>query len=199
MGVDKNKIILIGGFCEVIEALIENDYEIEGIVEPDNCSLYKYYGNDQHYLLNGNKEMPLLIAPDKPDTRMRLYNLYTKAGFIISTFIHSQAYLSPTCLIENGCFIQRMAHISAGVIVKKGSRINAMVNIMHHSQIGEFTTIAPNAVILGYVKIGNNCYIGANSTILPNLVIEDNAIIGAGSVVTKNIKKDSIVKGVPAK
>ena len=39
--------------------------------------------------------------------------------------------------------------------------------------------------------------IGANSTILPSLQIQGN--VGAGSVVTKNIPKNEIWVGVPAK
>jgi len=199
MNIEKIKIILIGGFCEVFEALLENNYEIEGIVEPAECSVFNYLGNDEYYLLNGNKDLPILIVPDKPEIRKRLFNLYDNASFCISTFIHNKAYVSPTSKVNQGCFIQRMAHISSDVSIGKGSRVNAMANIMHHSQIGEFTTIAPNSVILGFVKVGNNCYVGANSTILPHVIIEDNVIIGAGSVVTRNIPKNTVVKGVPAK
>ena len=47
--------------------------------------------------------------------------------------------------------------------------------------------------------IGEYAKIGANSTILPDLQIEDNAIIGAGAVVTKDISKDYIVFGNPAR
>lgn len=49
------------------------------------------------------------------------------------------------------------------------------------------------------VTIGNDCWIGAGSTILDGVVIEDGCIIAAGSVVTKNIEKNSIAAGIPAK
>jgi acetyltransferase-like isoleucine patch superfamily enzyme len=57
----------------------------------------------------------------------------------------------------------------------------------------------PGATILGNIKIGNFVTIGANATILPHLNIGDGSFIGAGSVVTKDIKKNEIVKGNPAK
>jgi acetyltransferase-like isoleucine patch superfamily enzyme len=41
--------------------------------------------------------------------------------------------------------------------------------------------------------------IGAHSTILPGVVIRENSLVGAGSVVTKNIPKNSVVIGSPAK
>lgn len=49
------------------------------------------------------------------------------------------------------------------------------------------------------ITIGNNVWIGSDSTILPGITIEDGAIIGAGSVVTKNVLKNTIVAGNPAK
>ena len=49
------------------------------------------------------------------------------------------------------------------------------------------------------VKIGKNVWIGSDSTILPGIKIGDGAIIGAGSVVTKNVDKNTIVAGNPAK
>ena len=49
------------------------------------------------------------------------------------------------------------------------------------------------------IKIGKNVWIGAQCVILPGVIIEDNAIIAAGSVVTKNVKKDYVVGGIPAK
>jgi maltose O-acetyltransferase len=51
----------------------------------------------------------------------------------------------------------------------------------------------------GRVKIGNNVYIGAHSIIMPNVSIGDNVIIAANSVVTKDIEKNCIVAGSPAK
>ena len=41
--------------------------------------------------------------------------------------------------------------------------------------------------------------IGANVTVVAGVTIWDNSIIGAGSVVTKDVEKNTIVGGVPAK
>ena len=49
------------------------------------------------------------------------------------------------------------------------------------------------------ITIGNDVWIGANSVIIAGVKIADGSVIGAGSVVTKNITKNSIVGGVPAK
>jgi acetyltransferase-like isoleucine patch superfamily enzyme len=49
------------------------------------------------------------------------------------------------------------------------------------------------------VTIGNDVFIGAHTTILKGISIGDNSIIGASSLVSKNIPKDEIWGGNPAK
>ena len=49
------------------------------------------------------------------------------------------------------------------------------------------------------VTIEDNVWIGGNVTILPGVTIGKNSVIGAGAVVTKNISKNSIAIGNPAK
>lgn len=49
------------------------------------------------------------------------------------------------------------------------------------------------------VNIGNNVWIGGGAIIMPGITIGDNAIIGAGSVVTKDVPKNAVVAGNPAK
>jgi len=49
------------------------------------------------------------------------------------------------------------------------------------------------------IIIGENVWIGMNSIILKGVMIGDNSIIGAGSVVTKDIEKNSIYAGNPAR
>ena len=47
--------------------------------------------------------------------------------------------------------------------------------------------------------IGDNVTLGASVTIIGDIKIGDNVIIGAGAVVTRNIEKNSIAVGNPAK
>lgn len=80
--------------------------------------------------------------------------------------------------------------------------------------IGDNVTLAPNVHILahdastckhlgyariGRVDIGNNVFIGASTIILPGVKIGDNSIIGANSTVSRNIPKNSVAVGSPAR
>ena len=79
------------------------------------------------------------------------------------------------------------------------------VVINEKAVIGDNCIISVGAVIGGKSGthavpiIGNNVTIGANSCIIGAIKIGDNAVIGAGSVVVKNVEKNTIVAGNPAK
>jgi serine O-acetyltransferase len=73
--------------------------------------------------------------------------------------------------------------------------------------IGENCEIYQNVSIVGKNRkgirqrptIGNNVIIYANATIVGGVTIGDNAIIGAGAVITKNVPKNAMVVGNPAR
>ena len=49
------------------------------------------------------------------------------------------------------------------------------------------------------ITIGDGVWIGGSSIILAGVTIGDNAVIGAGSVVTRDVPKNAVVAGNPAK
>jgi sugar O-acyltransferase (sialic acid O-acetyltransferase NeuD family) len=203
MGKD-NKVILVGGFHEIIELCEVSGKSIVGII--DNQLRGEYYGyevlgddNDANDLYKKYSEIPLIITPDLPNVRKALVEYYSKIGFKFCNLIHTGASISKYARIGNGVIIQNMVNVSTNVIIKDFVKISSCANIMHDTMVDSYSTIAPNAVILGRVKINESCYIGSNSTVLPNLEIGSKTVVGAGSVVTKNVPDHKIVKGVPAK
>ena len=83
-------------------------------------------------------------------------------------------------------------------------------------RIGKYCQIANNTIIattnhkingkLYYnnvenkeVVIGDNVWIGSGAKIMPGVTIGNNSVIAAGAVVTKNVPKNVVVGGVPAK
>jgi acetyltransferase-like isoleucine patch superfamily enzyme len=76
------------------------------------------------------------------------------------------------------------------------------VEISNNVQIGSHCSIYSHSTIdnkKGPVKLEKNCKIGSHSTIMPNVKIGENSIVAAYSFVTKNIPKNEIWMGVPAK
>jgi len=80
-----------------------------------------------------------------------------------------------------------------GIVVNGKAKIGDYCTIMQQVTIGN--KLNDNKI----PKIGNNVFIGAGAKIIGDIIIEDNVIIGANAVVTKNIPKNSIVVGIPAK
>lgn len=76
------------------------------------------------------------------------------------------------------------------------------VEIEDNVQIGSHCSIYSHSTIdlkKGPVILKKNCKIGTHSTIMPNVTIGENSIVGAYSYVNKNIPKNEIWVGVPAK
>ena len=76
------------------------------------------------------------------------------------------------------------------------------VEIEDEVQIGSHCSIYSHSTIdlkKGKVVLGKNCKIGTHSTIMPNVRIGENSIIAAYSFVTKNVPKNEIWGGIPAK
>ena len=76
------------------------------------------------------------------------------------------------------------------------------VEICDNVQIGSHCSIYSNSTIdskKGPIILEKNCRIGTHSTIMPNVTIGKNSIVGAYSFVNKDIQKNQIWVGVPAR
>jgi|TARA_B110000879_G_scaffold36485_1_gene50503 acetyltransferase-like isoleucine patch superfamily enzyme len=111
--------------------------------------------------------------------------------------------------IQKGATIGKDCKISSHTFICEGVRIGDGVFVGHN--VSFINDIFPRAVNvdgsmqtdddweLVITKIGNRVSIGTSATILGGITIGDNAIIGAGSVVTKDVPKNAIVAGNPAR
>ena len=101
--------------------------------------------------------------------------------------------LGKNVFINSCCRFQDQGGIEIGNNVLIGHNVT-IATLNHEINPAKRANLTPASV-----KIGNNVWIGSDSTILPGVEIGDGAIIGAGSVVTKNVTKNTIVAGNPAK
>jgi len=198
------KVILVGGFHEIIEICELNNIEIVGVVHPKGTGEYRGYpiiGTDKDIgkIKEKYKDVPVFISPDSPRIRRELSILYEKENFNFMSLIHPQAMISNSAKIGKGVVVQAGASVSSCSTIGDFVKINTRANITHDVHIHEFSTIAPSAVVLSSSIIHPGCYIGSNATILSNKVIFSDAIVGAGAVVTKDVANQTIVIGNPAR
>lgn len=197
-------ILLVGGFSEVIELAEECGRRIVGLIDPHLSGSHLGYPvlgtDDDAAAIGGNHpDVPVFVGLDPPEQRLRLVDLYARAGFRFANLVHPQVRVSRTATVGSGVMVQYGAHLSSNVRLEDHVRVNACANLMHDVTVGRGSTIAPNAVLLGRVRVGARCYIGAQSTILPDVEIGDGAVVGAMANVTKSVAPGTVVVGNPAR
>ena len=115
----------------------------------------------------------------------KLFPFYTDCGKNIK--IGKNVFINACCKFQD----QGGIEIGDGVLIGH----NVTLATLNHDERPEFRqNIYPKPI-----KIGNNVWIGSNATILQGVTIGDGAIIGAGAIVTKDIPKNAIAVGAPAK
>lgn len=126
-----------------------------------------------------------------------------------------------------GCEIGDETKIGTFVEIQKGVTIGRRCKIQSHSFICE-GVVVEDEVMIGHgvmfindkipsavnsdgrlkseedwhceqTRVCKGASIGSNATILCGVTIGEGALVGAGSVVTKNVPKDTVVAGNPAK
>jgi len=87
----------------------------------------------------------------------------------------------------------KTAYGGISVVIHKRSKIRS------NCVIESCVTIGGKSEKKGVPRIGNNVFIGTGAKILGDIEVGDNSIIGANAVVIKDVPKNSIAAGVPAK
>ncbi len=99
--------------------------------------------------------------------------------------------------IQGHCKIGNYVSMHSNVHIGQNSEINDYVWIFPYVVLTNDPT-PPSEELLG-VKIDSFAIISTGSIILPGIHICQDALVGAGAVVTKDVKKETVVVGNPAK
>ena len=124
--------------------------------------------------------------------------------YYLNGYIHIEAR-SPEAeiIIGNGVWINNNA-----VMIAERSRIEIGDNTLIGAELmifdSNFHDLDPNRRMSGMHEtattlIGKNVFIGARVTVLKGVSVGENSVIASGSVVTRDVPKNSIVAGVPAR
>src|ERR1043165_6430812 len=131
-----NRIIVIGAFHEIIELATDCGFDVIGIV--DSSKTVSYLGIpvlgtdlDAESIFKEFKDTPIVISPDKPTLRKRLFEYYSKVGFKIETLISPSAIVSKTCKLGLGVIVHSNVVVSSFAEIKNGVRLNVGSCVMH--------------------------------------------------------------------
>jgi len=137
---------------------------------------------------NNNGEDRSIIAENLIKRKLKPISLIHK-----KSIVHKSAKIGKMAMIMPGVIINPNSHIKNFCIV------NSSAVVEHDCILENGVEIMGSASLAGGCLIKKNATIGTNSTIFPNIIINENSYVGAGSVVRKNVKKNTIVVGNPAK
>lgn len=120
---------------------------------------------------------------------------------------HLDSYFSPKIIIGNNVSINPDCHIGAINYIEIQDNVliasKVYMSDHFHGEINaEALKVPPSERKLfskGQIVIEKNVWIGENVTILPNVRIGENSIVGANAVVTKDVPKNVVVGGNPAR
>lgn len=130
-------------------------------------------------------------------------------GTRIQAFAHilSGAKIGRDCHIGDHSFIENDVIVGDRVTIHNGVQLWDGVRIADDVLIGPNATFTndryprshhpPERLLRTVVKKGAT--IGANATILPGVTIDEQVMVGAGAVVTRNVPRNAVVVGSPAR
>jgi len=152
--------------------------------------------------VNETFELLVQVNSSKNTEEVRLL-LNSVFGYVIdsSTTIFPPFYtnfgkhikLGKRVFINHACSLLDLGGITIEDDVMIGPRVN-ITSENHPVNIVDRKTMLPSKVV-----IKKNVWIGAAATILPGVTIGENSVVAAGAVVTKDVPKNTVVAGVPAK
>lgn len=101
--------------------------------------------------------------------------------------------LGKNVFINSACMFQDQGGIEIGDGTLIGHNV-VLATLNHNMKVENRGNMIPKAI-----KIGKNVWIGANVTVCQGVEIGDGAVVAAGAVVNKDVDKNTVVGGVPAK
>lgn len=140
--------------------------------------------------------------------------VYANAEIGDDVFIADLATVRERVTVGEKTIVGRGVAIENDCTVGRSCKLETNSYITAYSELGDFVFIAPYVVTTNDnfmarskerydkfkgVTIKDGGRVGANATILPGKTIYEDGTVAAGSIVSKDVEKESLVVGSPAK
>lgn len=113
--------------------------------------------------------------------------------------IHPNSVISKSCNLGLGNVIMSNVVLNSSVKLGNGIIINTSSTVDHDSKLENFSSLAPGVNIGGNVTVGERTSILIGASIKHNIKIGDDSVVGGSSFVNRDIGKNKLAYGIPAK
>lgn len=145
-------------------------------------SVSEIYPPDEHDIFAA------VVFREQNQLRARLVRQAKEKGYKATSYISSQAIVSPSAKIGEHCFIceatviQQFAEIGENVVLWSGNQIGQRAVVKNNC----FTL--PNTVISNRAEVGANCIVNANVSVLDGVKIAADKTIEIGALISEDVK-----------
>ncbi|MCT4599403.1 MAG: hypothetical protein N4A32_00695 [Marinifilaceae bacterium] len=153
----------------------------------------RYADNDDIYFVYS------LYRSDLIKERVDLLNSFEipKEKFI--NFIHPTAFVAKSVTMGFGNIILANVVVNPNVKMGNYNTFNSSSLLGHDTKIGNNNFFAGHSCVGSNITINNGVFVGLNSSVRNFVVLNDFCLIGMSSNVVKDVQKEHIVIGNPAR
>ena len=140
-----------------------------------------------------------VIGIGEPAIREKVFRELREDHAKIITLIHPDVHIPETTVIGEGVVINMGNFISCNAVIQDNVYIQPHTNIGHDCILKEGCMISGFCNVAGAVHIGRYAYLGMSSCIKEKITVGDYSIVGMASAVYKDVPKEMIAMGNPAR
>ena len=198
-----------GGHASLIATILcRTGHRVLGHVSPEPGAPRAWSGigpwlGDDDWLASSDIRDTLFVngigSVARPDTRRLAFSSAHDAGCRFMNVIHASAIVDDDTDLGSGIQIMASGVVQPGCTFGDNVLVNTGAVLEHGVTVASHTHVAPRACVCGGATVGENVHIGAGAVVLEGRVIAPGAVVGAGSIVTRDVPRDAIVVGNPAR
>lgn len=209
-------VVGAGGFgretLDVIEAInaasVDPVWNILGVVDDDPAAVQQARLAERGIPLLGPVEVLhdlhadacFVIGVGAPVARARIAAEIRAAGSRrAAMLVHPAAVVGSRTVLGAGSVVCGGVQLSTNVVLGEHVHLNPGAIVGHDARLDDFVSINPGAVISGEVQVRREVLIGAGAVVLQGLEVRASSLVGAGACVTRDVDRDAVVVGVPAR
>lgn len=166
-----------------------------GLTESYGLKVYSFEDASKLYSPN---DLKFLVTLGNPKAREVVWKKIKAVGYQGATWVHPDAFVSPSAEIGEGVIVDDCS-VDSRVVLKPNSYIYRNAIVGHDVTIGENGIICAASFIGGHTTLEKNIFYGAGAACRDGITIGHDSVIGINSAVYKDVPENSSVIGNPAR